>query len=236
MVSTTSTPVGFSVPRSQTSIRTLAELSLGFIAIMIVLWLPTREQLIFGPIALVIPAVLVALSRPTAYELGLSWRPFLSSFWILPAAVALSALGIFLAQGAGVFHELDKPDLAHVSGYVTWTIYQQFLLQDYFMPRLSRLLSTDAAIAIAAALFSAAHLPNVPLTIATLLWGVISCILFRRYRSLYIIGIAQGILGLCFAMCVPDVFLHHMRVGLGYFHYHPVSAGPSAAYHGVAGK
>ena len=104
------------------------------------------------------------------------------------------------------------------------------------MPRLTRVLSTDSAIAVAAVLFSAAHLPNVPLTIATLLWGVASCALFRRYRSLYVIGIAQGILGLCFAMCVPDVFLHHMRVGLGYFHYHPVGAAPSVAFHGVAGK
>jgi membrane protease YdiL (CAAX protease family) len=148
----------------------------------------------------------------------------------------LSAAGILLAQGAGIFHELDKADLTHVSGYVVWTIYQQFLLQDYFMPRLTRVLSTDGAIATAAVLFSVAHLPNVPLTIATLIWGAVSCFLFRRYRSLYVIGIAQGILGLCFAMCVPDVFLHHMRVGLGYFHYHPVVAGSAAAYHGVAGK
>ncbi len=236
VVSTTSTPAVFSVPRPQPSIRTLAELSLGFIAIMIVLWLPTHEQLIFGPVALLIPAALVLFNRPSAHELGLGWRPLLSSLWILPAAVALSAIGIFLAQGAGIFHGLDKPDLAHVSGYVMWTIYQQFLLQDYFMPRLTRLLSTDAAIAVAAVLFSAAHLPNVPLTIATLLWGVVSCVLFRRYRSLYVIGVAQGILGLCFAMCVPDVFLHHMRVGLGYFHYHPVGAGPSAAFHGMSGK
>lgn len=236
VVSTTSTPVAFSVPRSQTSVRTLAELSLGFIAILIVLWLPTREQLIFGPIALLTPAVIVAWSRPNANELGLSWRQLLRSLWILPAAVVLSALGIFLAQGAGIFHELDKPELRHVTGYVVWTIYQQFLLQDYFMPRLTRLLSSDAAIAVAAVLFSIAHLPNVPLTVATLIWGVVSCVLFRRYRSLYVIGIAQGILGLCFAMCVPDIFLHHMRVGLGYFHYHHVGPGPSVAYHAAPGR
>jgi len=236
VVSTTSTPLTFSVPRPQTRIRTLTELSLGFVAIMIVLWLPTREQLIFGPVALLIPAVLVALSRPSMNKLGLGFRQLLASAWILPAAVAFAAFGILLAQRAGTFHELLNPDLAHVSSYVAWTIYQQFLLQDYFMPRLTRLLSTDAAIAVAAVLFSVAHLPNVPLTVATLIWGAVSCVLFRRYRSLYIIGIAQGVLGLCFAMCVPDVFLHHMRVGLGYFHYHPVIAGPAAAYHGVAGK
>jgi membrane protease YdiL (CAAX protease family) len=119
--------------------------------------------------------------------------------------------GILGARAAGTFHELYKPDLAHVGGYVLWTIYQQFLLQDYFMPRLMRVLKTDAAIAFAAVLFAMAHLPNIALTVATLVWGAISCALFRRYRSLVVFGIAQGLLGLCFAVCVPDVFVHYMR-------------------------
>ncbi len=198
------------------------------------LWLPTHEQQIFGPIALLIPAVLVFWTRPSAIELGFGWRQLLSSLWIFPTAIALGAGGILLAQRAGTLHDLYKPDIAHVGGYIVWTVYQQFLLQDYFMPRLSRFLSTDAAIAFAAMLFSIAHLPNVPLTVATLVWGAVSCALFRRYRSIYILGITQGLLGLCFAICVPDVFLHHMRVGLGYWHYHP--AATAAGYHGIAGK
>lgn len=191
---------------------------------MIVLWLPTREQLIFGPIALLMPAILVLSNRPDANELGLSWRQLLSSLWILPVAVAVASIGILLAYRVGTLHDLYKADFAHVGGYVLWTIYQQFLLQDYFMPRLTRLLSTNAAIALAAVLFAIAHLPNIPLTMATLVWGAISCALFRRYRSLYVLGLTQGLLGLCFAVCVPDLFLHHMRVGLGYWHYLPVSA------------
>jgi membrane protease YdiL (CAAX protease family) len=191
---------------------------------LIVLWLPTREQLIFGPIALLMPAILVLSNRPDANELGLSWRQLLSSLWILPVAVAVASIGILLAYRVGTLHDLYKADFAHVGGYVLWTIYQQFLLQDYFMPRLTRLLSTNAAIALAAVLFAIAHLPNIPLTMATLVWGAISCALFRRYRSLYVLGLTQGLLGLCFAVCVPDLFLHHMRVGLGYWHYLPVSA------------
>jgi membrane protease YdiL (CAAX protease family) len=109
-----------------------------------------------------------------------------------------------------------------VGGYVLWTLYQQFLLQDYFMPRLNRMLSSDTAIALAASLFAIAHLPNIPLAIATLVWGAASCELFRRYRSLYVLGLAQGLLGLCFAVCVPDSMLHHMRVGLGYSQYRPM--------------
>jgi membrane protease YdiL (CAAX protease family) len=214
----------------------LAELTIGFAAILVVLWLPTREQLIFGPIALLSPLIFVLLQRPTLAELGLHWHGFVSSLWILPAAVVLAAAGILMARAAGTFHELYKPDLAHVGGYVLWTIYQQFLLQDYFMPRLTRVLKADAAIAFAAVLFAMAHLPNVALTVATLVWGAISCALFRRYRSLLILGITQGLLGLCFAVCVPDVYLHHMRVGLGYWHYHPAVAGHYAGYHATIGK
>lgn len=228
----------FALPtqQSQASVRTIAELTIGFAAILVVLWLPTREQLIFGPVALLAPLILVLLQRPTLSALGLHWRGIVSSLWILPAAAVTAAAGILLASAAGTFHDLYKPDLAHVGGYVLWTIYQQFLLQDYFMPRLTRVLKADAAIAFAAVLFALAHLPNVVLTVATLVWGAISCALFRRYRSLVVLGIAQGLLGLCFSVCVPDVFLHHMRVGLGYWHYHPSVAGHYSGYHRTAGK
>jgi membrane protease YdiL (CAAX protease family) len=227
-----STSFAISPPQSDTSLRTLAGLTAGFAAILVVLWLPTREQLIFGPIALFVPLILVLWQKPRLSDLGLDWRGFVSSLWILPAAAVLAAAGILLARAAGTFHELYKPDLAHVGGYVLWTIYQQFLLQDYFMPRLTRLLKADAAIAFAAVLFAIAHLPNVALAVATLAWGAISCFLFRRYRSLLVLGITQGLLGLCFAVCVPDAYLHHMRVGLGYWHYHPPVAGHYAGYSG----
>jgi membrane protease YdiL (CAAX protease family) len=72
---------------------------------------------------------------------------------------------------------------------------------------------------VAAVLFAAAHLPNLPLTAVTLLWGAVSCGLFLRYRNLYALGLAQGLLGLCFAVCVPDALHHHLRVGLGYLRY-----------------
>ena len=186
---------------------------------MLVLWLPTREQLIAGPLVLLAPLALVVLQQPTRTELGLGWRGFVASLWILPAAVGLTFVSILAARAAGTYHPLYNANLAHVGGYVLWTLYQQFLLQDYFMPRLTRVMTSDAGILVAALLFAAAHLPNLTLTAATLLWGAVSCWLFRRYHNLYVLGLAQGLLGLCFAVCVPDVLHHHLRVGLGYLHY-----------------
>ena len=222
MAATNATTLTQAVPREQRSARDLAEGALGFAFIMLVLWLPTREQLIVGPLALLAPLTLVILSRSSITELGLGWRGFVASWWILPAAVGLAVLSVLAARGAGTFHALYQASVMHVGGYVLWTIYQQFLLQDYFVPRLTRILGSDAAIAVAALLFAVAHLPNLSLTLATLFWGGISCWLFRRYRGLYTLGLAQGLLGLCFAVCVPDALHHHLRVGLGYLQYHAI--------------
>ena len=220
---------------AQSHFRDWAELLIGFTAIMTVLWLPTHDQLIFGPIALLAPLGMVLTSRPSWEELGLGLRNFIRSAWILPATVGLTVASVLVARRLGTFHPLYAPDFAHVGGYVAWTVYQQFLLQVYFMPRLTRVLGSESAIAAAAVLFAAAHLPNLSLVLATLIWGAASCLLFRRYQSLYVVGLAQGLLGLCFAVCVPDAMHHHMRVGLGYLRYHPGGAGHYSTYRGNPG-
>jgi len=46
--------------------------------------------------------------------------------------------------------------------------------------------------------------------------GLAFCELFRRYRNIYTLAIAQAILGMCLAAAVPDAWHHHMRVGIGY--------------------
>jgi membrane protease YdiL (CAAX protease family) len=159
-------------------------------------------------------------------ELGLGWRGLIPSLWILPAAIALAALSVLIAAKIGTLHPLYKADFTHISGYVLWTIYQQVLLQDYFMDRLLRLVSKESiAVTLAGVLFAAAHLPNLVLTASTLVWGIVSCALFRRYRNLWALGLAQGLLGLCFAICVPDALHHHLRVGLGYLRYRAVVSG-----------
>jgi membrane protease YdiL (CAAX protease family) len=217
--------------------RDLAELILGYGLIVGILWTPEPLQRILAPIALVATFLVVVVrrqseSRPTDgvrpedspqenAPLGFGLRGLIPSLWILAAALALAALSMYAAAKAGTLHTLYKGDVRHVTGYILWTTYQQFLLQDYFMPRALRLLSSEAAgIAVTALLFALAHLPNLALTAATLVWGAVSCLLFRRYRNLYALGLAQGLLGLCFAVCVPDTLSHHLRVGLGYLRYH----------------
>ena len=201
--------------------RDLIELILNYGLIVGIIWTPEHLQRLLSPIALVLTLSVVLARGQSRDELGLGARGLIPSLWILPAAIALTALSLFVSAKLGSLHPLYKADFAHISGYVLWTIYQQFLLQDYFMDRLLRLLSNEsAALTLAGVLFAAAHLPNLVLTAATLVWGIASCALFRRYRNVWALGLAQGLLGLCFAVCVPDALHHHLRVGLGYLRYH----------------
>jgi hypothetical protein len=203
--------------------RDLLELVLGYLLIIGVIWSPERLQAALSPFVLLITLSVVLARCPSRDELGVGTRGLTPSLWIFPAAIALTLLSVFVASRLGTLHPLYKPDAPHVAGYVLWTIYQQFLLQDYFMDRLLRLGATQpSAVALAAALFSAAHLPSPWLTLATLVWGAISCALFLRYHNLWMLGLAQGLLGLAFAICIPDALHHHLRVGLGYLTYHPV--------------
>jgi hypothetical protein len=207
-------------PSPPSSSRDLIELIIGYGVIVGVIWTPEHLQRVLSPIALIVTLLIVLARRQSRDELGLGSRGLIASLWILPAALALAAVSMFVAAKIGTLHPFYKADFAHVSGYVLWTLYQQFLLQDYFMDRLLRLISSEAvAVAIAGTLFAAAHLPNLPLTAATLVWGIVSCSLFIRQRNLWALGLAQGLLGLCFAICVPDALHHHLRVGLGYLRY-----------------
>jgi hypothetical protein len=203
--------------------RDLIELIVGYGSIVGTIWSPEHLQRILSPLVLLLTLGIILARRPNRKELGLDWLSFLRSAWILPAAIALSLASALVAAKFHTLHPLYKGDFAHITGYVLWTIYQQVLLQDFFMDRLLRLgLNESIAVPIAGTLFAAAHLPSPWLTAATLVWGIASCTLFRRYRSIWVLGLAQGILGLCFAICVPDAVHHHLRVGLGYLRYRAV--------------
>jgi len=72
-----------------------------------------------------------------------------------------------------------------MAGYLLWAFEQQFILQDYLLLRLLRILPNEStAVLTAAVLFSTAHLPSPLLTVATLGWGIVACTLFLRYRNL----------------------------------------------------
>ena len=204
--------------------RDLLELTVGYTLILATIWTanPTQRVLYWLAFAWIVATTWARRDGWTA--LGLGRKGLLQSLWVFGVALVLSAGMIFLAWRTHTLHRLHGPTpiYLHGWGYIVWSIMQQFLLQSYFLLRLLRLLPGKAAPILAATgIFALAHLPNPILTPITLVWGAISCVLFLRYRNIYALGLAHGIMGLCVAVTVPNSLHHHMRVGLGYLRYHP---------------
>ena len=191
--------------------------------ILAVIWTPNPLQHILYWTAFATILVTTLLRREDLTTLGLGLRGFAASLWIVGTALATGVVTIWAAFRLHTLHSLfgRAPLLAHVWGYFVWAIMQQFLLQSYFLARCLRLTSSRwLAVTSVALLFAIAHIPNPILTVATFVWGICCCMLFLHYRNLYTLGLAHGVLGICFAVSVPNHVHHHMRVGMGYLRYH----------------
>jgi hypothetical protein len=158
--------------------------------------------------------------------MGFRSTNFLRSSWVIGASLALTGIAAVISRHLHALHAPPgiAPFFDRYAGYIVFSFVQQWLLQAYFLARLFRLLHSPRSAALCAAgLFALAHLPSPILTVATIIWGTISCLLFLQYRNLFSISVAHAILGITLAMCIPGHITHNMRVGLGYLMYSPQS-------------
>ena len=202
--------------------RPLFELSIGYALILTVIWTPRPWQRMIYFVAA--GFILVALwnSYPGAKAMGLRAANLGRSTWLIGASLIAAAVAVFVAGRLSTLHAPGGVSLffQRYSGYILFAFVQQGLLQDFFLPRLLRLTHGPGMAALAAAgMFSLAHLPNPILTVITFVWGLMACLFFLRYRSLYALAVAHAILGVTVAMCVPGPVIRNMRVGLGYLTY-----------------
>lgn len=203
--------------------RDLFELVVGYLLILAVIWSPHGPQHILYWVGFAFIIGSSVLRRDLLRQSGFGMHGFLPSLWIVIAALTFSAFAVMVSRDLSTYHPLYSPPpfLVHISGYMIWAFLQQFILQGYVLLRLMRLkVPLPLAVVTAALMFCCAHIPNPVLVPLTLVWGLISCTVFLRYRNLYTLGLAHGILGICIAVTVPNAIQHHMRVGLGYLHYH----------------
>jgi membrane protease YdiL (CAAX protease family) len=156
-------------------------------------------------------------------DLGLRWQAMRRLWWLPSVSLVLAVMAIALAWRGGALHPAFGTDtrLWQYGGYFVWALFQQFVLQSYFFVRLEFLLrDSGRAVLACALLFSLLHIPNAFLMVTTLAAGLVFCELFRRHRSLYPLGLAHAICGLCIAVTLSTDLHHGMRVGQGFLDYY----------------
>ena len=200
--------------------RDWAETFLIFALFEAVLWTP-RSIIHTLLIALVVGGVVwFTFRRNSRVELGLVW-PAEGGAWILAMGlfVAIAIPGLALLTGHPVPANPGWPKFQNLWPYLIWAFAQQFLLQSFFFLRLEGLARARWAVAASTFLFTLAHLPNIALTIMTVVGAIFFTEMFRRYRSIYPLGIVHALLGTAIAYSFPDSLMHHMRVGLSYWQF-----------------
>jgi hypothetical protein len=204
--------------------RDVVELLVGYGLIVAVIWTPRPMQrwFYFGAIAWFLFSIV--LSFPGWHAMGCRIAGFWRSLWVVGIAMAL---GVAATVVASSFHTLHHPGppiqwIKAFGGYTVWALTQQFLLQGYFLIRLVRIMPSKAwAVVTAGTVFALVHLPNPILTPVTLLWGVVACFVFLKFRNIYPLAMAHAIFGICVAITIPATVHHNMRVGRGYLTYTP---------------
>jgi len=212
----------------------IGELLMGLSIILAVIWTPHPLQHWLYFVALGWFIVSITLSFESWKSMGCCLAGFWRSSWIVGVAFVMAGIATYFA---GAFHTLHHPGHAFqwvktFGGYAIWALFQQLLLQGYFLARTLRIIpNPNLAAVVTATVFALAHLPNPVLTPLTLVWGLTACLLFIHSRNVYPIAIAHAIFGICVAITVPASILHNMRVGLGYLQYHPLPAHLSQSDH-----
>jgi len=187
------------------------------------LWTEGKTQLRWYVVATATLIVCVLWGRPRVRELGVGWRGFLGACWVLPVAAMASSAILLAAWQAGTLRVLygRGPVYLHGMGYAIWALEQQFILNSFFYRRFENLLGENVqALLATAVLFSLVHMPNPVLVPATLVAGLFFVAAFRKFRNIYPLAVAHAVLGLTLAVSIPDHWIHHMRVGLGFFRFH----------------
>jgi hypothetical protein len=159
-----------------------------------------------------------ALRRETPASLGFRVANLKSALGAIAPAVLTVAL-VLLAIGA-IFHTIRPVELksacSSLALYCVWGLFQQYLLNGYFLNRFVKVSPAYAPL-IAAIAFSGIHTPNWFLIIVTLFAGFACAKIYLKFRNLYVLGLAHGVIGFLLYLCVPDTISHHLYVGPKWF-------------------
>ena len=200
--------------------RSLVEIAVVFGLILVAVWTPQ------GPlnhwISLVAAGCVIVLAfkgRWTPSELGLT-HPLRGAGSILLTGAILCGIIMLIGNAVRFAGAGYGVPWSRSWQYVLWSLEQEFILQSIFFVRLESIFGSRRSVIIAACLFSLCHIPSPVLTLLSFVGGILFSELFRRFRNLYPLGAIHGALGLTIAASMPDKWLHHMRVGLGYLTTH----------------
>lgn len=133
------------------------------------------------------------------------------------AIVPLLALGLL----SGAARHLDWRAVGvHLWGYFAFCLLQQVALNSFLNNRMISLVPRPwLSSLLIGMIFASAHWPNPVLVPVTLVGGFGMAWLFRRNRNILPLAVGQAIVGALLGWSMPAAWVHHLRVGPGYYRW-----------------
>lgn len=157
--------------------------------------------------------------KETAREIG--WR--LDNFFhavrvlIIPMAAGAMVLSI-IGWFTGGFHGQKFHHPVWIVWLPLWGLIQQYPLQGFFNRRAQIVFGKGwVSVALVALIFALLHLPNLWLSLATLVGGVLWAAVYQRVPNLFALGLSHGMMSAFLIWSIPAPMLHSLRVGFNYF-------------------
>ncbi len=177
------------------------------------------------PITLAFAFMIVShrLRHETLRDLGFRFDNFLQAglFLLLPmvlVAVVCFALGRRFG-GQTSFQEWHPGTIiVQLALGFGWGLAQQYVLQGFINRRAQLVLGKGwLSVLLVAAVFSALHLPNVWLVVATFTGGIIWAVVYQRAPNLFALAVSHSLMTWVIVSTLPPAALHHLRIGFKYF-------------------
>jgi hypothetical protein len=189
----------------------------------LIMWYIWRLRFEFpGTWLLLLAAVAVSHSKrnETLRDLGFRLDTLREAFRaygpiLFGAAAAIIGVGVAL-------HTAKSPTgndvILGVFYYFWWGLFQQYLLNAYFVNRMAETFPETTVPLFAAGLFALAHSPNWFLMLVTFAGGYFCARAYLSIRNLYFLGFAHGLIGFALWVVVPEFVSRHFYVGPKWFH------------------
>ena len=170
-------------------------------------WLPALGMILISQVARSSGGPMLGFEAANFKNCARRFGPSLLGF-----AAALLSLGLLFGTIRPIGWEQS---LGVFAMYLPWGLFQQFLLNGYFLKRFDMSLSPHVAAGLAAVLFCVVHTPNWFLMVVTLVGGYVAVWAYRQHQDFYFLGVAHAMIGSVLFLVVPDSVSHHLNIGPG---------------------
>jgi hypothetical protein len=134
-----------------------------------------------------------------------------------PLLLGVAAIALVLSVTFGTVRRVPPGRLAgFVAYYCVWGLFQQYALNGYFVNRFAAAAPgrrIGLVPPVAAGCFALVHAPNWFLVGVTFGAGLLCAHFYLKYRNLFPLGVAHGLLGSVLFLSVPDTVSQHFYIG-----------------------